>query len=71
MLRHGAKPDFVAQQIDKCELGVVSFGKAVSRIFNKYTEKKAQNEACPECHQEALVKEEGCTKCRNCGYSKC
>jgi ribonucleoside-diphosphate reductase alpha chain len=71
MLRHGAKPDFVAQQIDKCELGVVSFGKAVSRILNKYTEKKAQNEACPECHQEALVKEEGCTKCRNCGYSKC
>jgi ribonucleoside-diphosphate reductase alpha chain len=26
---------------------------------------------CPECGQAALVNEEGCKKCYNCGYSEC
>jgi adenosylcobalamin-dependent ribonucleoside-diphosphate reductase len=26
---------------------------------------------CPECGDENLVREEGCTKCYSCGYSKC
>jgi ribonucleoside-diphosphate reductase alpha chain len=26
---------------------------------------------CPECGQPALVSEEGCRKCYNCGYSEC
>ena len=26
---------------------------------------------CPECGQAAVVKEEGCRKCYNCGYSEC
>ncbi|HEX2864243.1 MAG TPA: ribonucleoside-diphosphate reductase, adenosylcobalamin-dependent, partial [Deinococcales bacterium] len=28
-------------------------------------------EVCPECKAPALVREEGCVKCQNCGYSKC
>jgi ribonucleoside-diphosphate reductase alpha chain len=26
---------------------------------------------CPNCGQMALVNEEGCRKCYNCGYSSC
>ena len=26
---------------------------------------------CPECGDDNLVREEGCTKCYSCGYSKC
>jgi ribonucleoside-diphosphate reductase alpha chain len=26
---------------------------------------------CPECGQAAVVKEEGCSKCYNCGHSEC
>lgn len=26
---------------------------------------------CPECHNAALVKEEGCSKCLSCGFSAC
>lgn len=26
---------------------------------------------CPECGDQNLVREEGCTKCYSCGYSKC
>ncbi len=27
--------------------------------------------SCPDCGGESLVREEGCTKCYSCGYSKC
>ena len=26
---------------------------------------------CPKCNQPALIKQEGCDKCLDCGYSKC
>lgn len=26
---------------------------------------------CPECHGDMMVKEEGCSKCYSCGYTKC
>jgi ribonucleoside-diphosphate reductase alpha chain len=26
---------------------------------------------CPDCHQNALIFENGCYKCNSCGYSKC
>lgn len=26
---------------------------------------------CPECGAQSLIREEGCTKCTSCGYSKC
>ena len=26
---------------------------------------------CPRCGQAALVRQEGCANCTNCGYSKC
>ncbi len=32
--------------------------------------KKGLNPECPECGHELLM-EEGCAKCRNCGYSEC
>lgn len=70
MLRHGAKPDFVSAQIEKCGLEVVSFGKAISRVLSKYCVDCQVKEKCPECGNETLIKQEGCTKC-SCGYSKC
>jgi ribonucleoside-diphosphate reductase alpha chain len=70
MLRHGAKPEWVIGQIDKCDLEIVSFGKAVSRVLSKFVEKKETGEKCPECGNK-LVKQEGCVKCTGCSYSKC
>jgi ribonucleoside-diphosphate reductase alpha chain len=31
----------------------------------------ASGATCPECHESALIFENGCYKCGNCGYSKC
>lgn len=73
MLRHGAKPQFVMEQIDKCDLEVVSFGKAVSRILKKYVndgDMVARN-SCKECSSKNVRMQEGCLTCLDCGSSKC
>lgn len=72
MLRHGAKPQFIMEQIDKCELEVVSFGKAVSRTLKRYVkdEEMESRNTCQTCGG-TVVMQEGCLKCRDCGESKC
>jgi len=30
-----------------------------------------QGAACPDCHENTLIFENGCYRCGNCGYSKC
>lgn len=73
LLRHGAKPQFVMEQIDKCELEVVSFGKAVSRILKKYCseEEMVSRNKCNSCGSTNLKMQEGCLVCSDCGNSKC
>lgn len=73
LLRHGAKPQFVMEQIDKCELEVVSFGKAVSRILKKYCheEELIKRSKCSNCESTNLRMQEGCLTCNDCGSSKC
>jgi len=73
LLRHGAKPQFVMEQIDKCELEVVSFGKAVSRILKKYCQEDEMisRSKCGSCGSTNLRMQEGCLTCQDCGNSKC
>lgn len=73
MLRHGAKPQFCMEQIDKCDLGVVSFGKAISRILKKYVkdDEFLLRTKCSDCGSTDLRMQEGCATCNNCGSSKC
>jgi ribonucleoside-diphosphate reductase alpha chain len=40
MMRHGVNPKFILEQIDKCELEIVSFGKALARVLKKYIPEK-------------------------------
>lgn len=37
----------------------------------QHTQPKTGLSRCPECGDQNLVREEGCTKCYSCGYSKC
>jgi len=73
MLRHGAKPQFVMEQIDKCDLEVVSFGKAVSRVLKKYVkdEEMVSRNTCKDCNSSNVRMQEGCLTCMDCGSSKC
>jgi hypothetical protein len=73
MLRHGAAPIFIMEQIDKCNLEIVSFGKAISRVLKKYIkdEELLNRTECGECGSTNLKREEGCLSCLDCGSSRC
>ena len=72
-LRHGADIHYVVQQLEKVKGDMTSFAKSMARALKKYIPdgKKEQGE-CPECNaQDALIRQEGCITCTQCGYSKC
>lgn len=73
MLRHGAKPQFIMEQIDKCDLEIVSFGKAISRTLKKYVkdEEMVSRNTCKDCGSSNVRMQEGCLVCLDCGGSKC
>lgn len=70
-LRHGSSIEFITQQLNKSHGTIVSFSKAIARVLSKFCKKIESKEKCPECNEEALIKEEGCTKCTSCGHSRC
>ncbi len=71
-LRHGAKIDFIVEQLEKTKGHLMSFSKCLARALKKYIQdgSKVNGEECPEC-QSQLIRSEGCVKCPQCGYSKC
>jgi ribonucleoside-diphosphate reductase alpha chain len=73
MLRHGAKPQFVMEQIDKVDLVVGTYGKALTRVLKKYVseEELLKRNRCKDCGSENLKLQEGCLTCLDCGSSKC
>lgn len=72
LLRHGAEPKFVVDQVEKSEVHVVSFGKAISRVLKTYIiDEVANNETCSNCGNETIVYQEGCKRCVSCGHSVC
>jgi ribonucleoside-diphosphate reductase alpha chain len=72
LLRHGANPKFIAQQVEKSEVTVTSFAKVVARVLKNYIpDEQIKGELCPECQQPTMIYQEGCKRCQNCGSSKC
>lgn len=71
-------PDAVAKVLRE-HLGLATNGNGVSIAGSQaktvaVTESHSTDKSgdlCPECGQAALIHEEGCQKCKNCGYSKC
>jgi ribonucleoside-diphosphate reductase alpha chain len=72
MLRHRMNPKYIADQVDKAEIFITSFGKAIQRVLKAYVpDGESQGEACPNCNETAVIYQEGCKRCTNCGHSKC
>jgi ribonucleoside-diphosphate reductase alpha chain len=73
LLRSGADMHLVVKQLEKVgeTKEIHSFARGVARVLKKYipdgTEEK---EKCPECSGK-VIREEGCKKCIDCGWSKC
>lgn len=70
LLRHGADINFVVKTAKKVNDNITSFSSAMCRVLAKYAPKGHNGEACPECGG-VLIRESGCDKCLDCGYSKC
>lgn len=72
LLRHGANPKFIAEQVEKSQLMVTSFAKVIARVLKHYIpDEVLSGEACTNCGEHTMVREEGCKKCSSCGHSKC
>lgn len=70
LLRHGAPIEYVVATAKKVNDNIASFTSAVCRVLLKYTTKDTSEETCPECGSK-IIREAGCKKCSNCGYSLC
>jgi ribonucleoside-diphosphate reductase alpha chain len=70
-LRHGADIKFVTEQLRKSGGSVTDYTSAMARVLSKYTKIETLGEACPSCGAESLIREEGCYKCKSCGWTKC
>lgn len=72
LLRHGARPEFVIDQVSKSPLPIDAFGKVVIRVLKKYIPDGTKSTVtCNECGDTNVVFEEGCQVCKSCGNSKC
>ena len=69
-LKQGTDISFIVEQLNKVPGDVTSFARAISRTLAKYVGAVDTGEKCPTCGSK-LVREAGCTGCKNCGYSKC
>lgn len=72
-LRHGAKPIFVVDSLNKSEGDITHFAKVLARTLKRYIENGEKlNNICPTCGSN-LIYFDGCIKCSNieCGFSKC
>ncbi len=76
VLRHRMPLPDVVRMIENLHLDSDSLNtwkNGVIRALKRYIPAgtKAEGSQCESCGQEALVYEEGCLNCKNCGYSKC
>ncbi len=76
VLRYGMPIDQVIKLVSGLELDSTSINtwkNGVERALKKYIPNgtEAEGEKCPNCGQKALVYQEGCLICKNCGTSRC
>ena len=76
VLRYGMPIDQVLKLVNQLELDSTSINtwkNGVERALKKYIPNgmEAAGVKCPNCGAEALVYQEGCLICKNCGTSRC
>jgi len=76
VLRYGMPIDQVIKLVAGLQLDSESINTwkvGVERALKKYIPDGTQiaGQECPSCGHKALIYQEGCLTCKNCGYSKC
>lgn len=72
-LRHGVPVNFIVDQLSKDQYSdIVSFSKVIARVLKNYIPELSKSTIkCPQCSSNNVVFEQGCSKCLDCGNSKC
>tara|TARA_R110001606_G_scaffold8292_4_gene36338 strand:+ start:7481 stop:10075 length:2595 start_codon:yes stop_codon:yes gene_type:complete len=71
-LRHGTDIKYIVEQLKKSDGDMFSFTKSLARVLKKYIpDGEKSTVSCEECGSENVIFEEGCSKCLDCGSSKC
>jgi ribonucleoside-diphosphate reductase alpha chain len=71
-LRHGTDIEFIVAQLMKSKGTITSFGRAIGRTLKAYIQNyKSLKCLNPQCRSRNLVRENGCPKCLDCGFSGC
>lgn len=71
LLRHAAPLDCIIKTAQKVDDNITSFTAAMTRILKRYLKDTIiEGEVCPECGGK-LIRENGCIRCLDCGWSRC
>lgn len=71
LLRHAAPLDCIIKTAQKVDDNITSFTAAMTRILKKYLKNEViEGEVCPDCGGK-LIRENGCIRCIDCGWSRC
>lgn len=72
-LRHGMHVKFIVEILSKGEGDITSFTKVIGRTLKKYIPDGTEsNKTCGDCgSKNSMIYEEGCSRCKICGSSKC
>lgn len=70
LLRHNADLKYIIKTAKKVNDNISSFTSAMCRVLSKYTQTEILEEKCPECGGQ-IIREVGCCKCNDCGWSRC
>jgi len=72
-LRHGTAIKFVVEQLQKIDGDMFSFARSLARVLKKFIPdgEKVTGVTCNDCGSNNIRFEEGCSKCLDCGSSKC
>jgi hypothetical protein len=70
LLRHHVPITQILQEIETLNAPLGSFVFHIKHALSSFINGVETGDNCPECG-ERLYHENGCTSCKNCGYSKC
>lgn len=72
LLRHNVSVYSIVKGLDSLDAGVGSFVYRIKKFLGQFVPNIEDDPMlCPECGQRSIVFQEGCFKCKDCGYTKC
>lgn len=72
-LRHGVPLEFIVDQLQKDKSDtMLDFSPTLARVLKEFIpDGTKRSKECSECGANALIYQEGCLTCSECGYAKC